>query len=473
MQLNIGYIGVDQICFTGNKAAEYERGRKELLAHEKKFGFKLTAYPHTIITREEAEEAAAFFIKKGADFILVQNSSFAAGETILPFADTGLPIGLWAVPEPAKTGYLPLNSFCGINMYGSILANYRKHRDVKYKYFFGYASDAEFAERLRLTAAALLAVKRFKKAKVALVGGIAPGFNDLYFDERVIEKLLGTNIQRNHSYEEIKKLAESYTDAQIADYLTESMKPYKKMCAGAKKDMPINARFLKAHEDFASEYGYEGLAISCWPKIQADFGACACHSLAKLNQRGIVAACEGDIPGALGMLLLKYLSGDKVTTLLDLVSYDEADETMQLWHCGPTAECFADEDGIMLSTIHEHTNKEGTETRDLRYVHDMNIKPGAATVACFCKDFSEMFIASGVFCANKKERFHGSAGWLGEMTVNRKPIGAKDMISTIMSRGIQHHFPVILGDYTKELMEFAAWLGLPGIENVSYEDYKK
>ena len=471
MQLKIGYIGVDQICFTGDKAKEYNEGRDALQRYADEFDFVLEAYPDTIITREEAEEAVRYFAAKGADFLLVQNSSFAAGETILPLAKLGLPLGLWAVPEPASSGYLPLNSFCGINMYGSIITNYLKHHNLRYKYFFGHATDASFAARLRVTVKALSAIKNLRHSKVALIGGIAPGFNDLYFDERVIEKLLGVNVQRNIEYADIRQLAVSYTDDEIASYITECLKPYKRMTDGAQKQVHSNARFLKAYYDFAESGGFDALAISCWPKIQSDFGACACQSIAKLNQRGVPAACEGDLPGAIAMLLLMYLSDGGITTLLDLVSFDESDETMQLWHCGPTAESFADASGIALSTICEHTNREGTEERHLRYVHDMNIKAGAASLACFCNDFTKMFISGGTFIDYEKERFHGSAGWLGNMHINRKRVGARDMINTIMSRGIQHHFPVVLGDYSKELLEVAAWLRLPTIESVPYEDY--
>jgi len=300
----IGLIGLDQICFTGDKRAEYERAKKELSGLQQKLGFTLAAYENTIITRAQAEEAVVFFKNARVDFLLIQNASFAAGETILPLAKMGLPLGLWSIPEPAAKGVLPLNSFCGVNMYASIVTNYLKEHRIKYKYFHGYASSARFIERLSVTVKALDSIKQLRGAKVALIGGIAPGFNDLYFDERVIEKKLGVNIQRNHEYGEIRDRAVSYSQEEIAPYITECLSGYSSTCEGAEHNIITNARFLKAYEDFAAENKYDALAISCWPKIQAEFMTCACHSVAKLNQLGIPAACEADIPGALGMLLL-------------------------------------------------------------------------------------------------------------------------------------------------------------------------
>ena len=471
MTLKIGFIGVDQICFTGDKAAEYARGKRELSALAERLGFAITAYGNTIITRGQAEEAAGFFAREGIDFLLVQNSSFAAGETILPLAKLGLPIGLWAVPEPRESGYLPLNSFCGVNMYASIITNYLKHHNVKYKYFFGHGDDPRFVERFSITIRALMAIKKLKQSRVALIGGIAPGFNDLYFDERIIEKKLGVNIQRNHEYEEIKSRALSYGQPVIDAAAEKELTRYKTVCAGAAENIQMNIRFTKAYQEFAAEYGYDALAISCWPKIQDDFMACTCQSMAALNSLGVPAACEGDLPGALAMLLLKYLSGGQVTTLLDLVSFDERDDTIQLWHCGPTALEFANSKGANLDVIEQNVDETGVEKRRLRYVHDMVIREGDATIAMFLGDFDSMCVAEGAFIGRDKKTFLGSAGWLGAMRLNGKPVSALDMIHTILTLGIQHHYPVIMGRYTKELIEVAAWLGLRLVEKAEYTDH--
>ena len=63
------------------------------------------------------------------------------------------------------------------------------------------------------------------------------------------------------------------------------------------------------------------------------------------------------------------------------------------------------------------------------------------------------------------------------VTVNPKSghelesITAKDLVNTILCTGFQHHFPVIKGDYTAEIKEFAAWLGLAPIKKIPYADY--
>jgi len=153
------------------------------------------------------------------------------------------------------------------------------------------------------------------------------------------------------------------------------------------------------------------------------------------------------------------------------VAFDELDDTVQLWHCGPTALPFANRDGAGLDFLPENTDAKGKNKRYLRYVHDMTIKGGDATIAMFCNDFDKMFILDGKFIDHAKDRFAGSAGWLGGMSLNRKGIGATDLINTILTLGVQHHYPVVMGNYSKELMEVRAWLGIGAIEALAYEDY--
>jgi L-fucose isomerase-like protein len=64
-----------------------------------------------------------------------------------------------------------------------------------------------------------------------------------------------------------------------------------------------------ALKEIAGAHGLDALALKCFdllPVLQNT----ACFALAKLSKDGIVAACEGDIISALGMLLLWELTGE-------------------------------------------------------------------------------------------------------------------------------------------------------------------
>lgn len=467
-KLKVGLVGAMQINFPGDKWAQYNRAINELAALSNEMGFDFYYYPELIITREEAEKARKVLEAEGVEFLLIQNTSFAAGEAILPLAKMNAYIGLWAIPEPNTPGQVPLNSFCGLNMYSSIVSNYLKEYGIKYKWFFGFADNELFINRFKVTVKALTAIQKMKRSKVALIGGIAPGFNDLYFDERLGEKRLGVEIQRNHEFSEIRDLALSYKLSDLNTSLEMVTCGYKCTSEAAKENIEINARFYKAYVEFAEKYGYSALAVSCWPKMQDEFNAVSCSILGKLNQNGIPAACEGDLPGAVSMLFLKYISG-QTTTLMDLIAFDEKDETALLWHCGPSAVCFADEDGVCLRCHVQNTEDGKGNPQGL--INDLVFKPESSTLMRITGEWDKMFLVDGRFINKKKESWQGSRGWLGELKLNSENISIRDFMNTILVQGFQHHYPMIFGNAAEELMEAAAWLGLSTVEKVGYRNY--
>lgn len=114
-KLNVGLVGTYQTNFIVSlalKDLEESIQAMEKLAKESEFNF----YPirEALTTRKDAEKARRELEDKGIDFLLIQNSSFSAGEIILPLARMNAHLGLWAVPEPTQEGPLPLNSFCAI-----------------------------------------------------------------------------------------------------------------------------------------------------------------------------------------------------------------------------------------------------------------------------------------------------------------------------------------------------------------------
>lgn len=102
----------------------------------------------------------------------------------------------------------------------------------------------------------------------------------------------------------------------------------------ADETLETNARFSLAYDDFIKEYGYDAIAVSCWPKFQDEFQYSVCAVVGGLNDKGIPTACEGDLTSAISMLLLKYLSDD-VGMLMDMGAFDQADDTVLMCTAAP------------------------------------------------------------------------------------------------------------------------------------------
>lgn len=474
-QLKIGFAGSSQTNFGGGAAGGKEKlfcdSADELRLLAKEMDFSLYVYPGTMVTGEDAARAKAVFEKEHVDFLLIQTTTFSAGEVILELAKINAALGIWALPEPSAKGSIfinSINSFCGLNMFGGIIYSYLKDYDIKYKWFYGNPRDELFLKRFRITVRALAAIKQMRRSKVALVGGIAPGFNDLYSDERLAQKRLGVTINRGHEFSEIKQRAAAYSSEELESVQTEALGGYGNTAEASQGNLDIHIRYYKAYSDFCREYGYDAIAVSCWPKMQDELDGLSCSVVGKLNQNGIPAACEGDLPGAVSMLMQKYLA-EYPPTLMDLSGLNEEDQTVLLWHCGPAPECYTCENGASLKYSVQPAGTE--ETKTIGLISDMVFSAQPVTVMRFTGEWDSMFLLDGHVVPEQKDSPEGSRGWVGGLRLNRRSITVRDLINTILVKGFQHHYPLVTGDITEELMEVAAWLGLKPLEAVAYENY--
>jgi len=81
-----------------------------------------------------------------------------------------------------------------MNMHGRRTDNYRKDLRINFKWFFGDVKSKLFLDRFNLTIDVLAALKSLSCSRLGLIGGIAPGFYDPYFDERKLGSIYGVSV---------------------------------------------------------------------------------------------------------------------------------------------------------------------------------------------------------------------------------------------------------------------------------------
>ena len=462
----LGLAGTMCDNFDGGKYDAYAKSaaRVKALCEENNAAF--CHYPKLLLTTADAVDAAAFFEKEKVDFLLIQTTTFPGGEMILKLARAADKFGLWALPEASYDGSNFLhsnNSFCGINMFASILKNYV--RDVPYKWFFGRHDDERFLRRLTVTIKSLSAIKKMSQSRVALVGGIAPGFNDLYFDERLAAKRFGVDIRRGHEFSEIKERAYAYSNAEAKELAAAFAEGSRKGGDVTDRHMEMSGRYYQAYVDFCRDNDIDALAVSCWPQIKPDI--LACSIIGKLNENGIPASCEGDLPGAVSQLFLHAITG-KPTALMDMAGFDEADDTVLMWHCGPAPASYANACGNCLTCSYQ-PNLAG-ETLSYGLINNMEMKPGPVMFTRFTGEWDKLFLAGGTIAEGKKSP-DGSRGWVGGLSWNRRNVSALDFTNSILVNGFQHHYPMTMGDVSQEMLETAGWLGLTMLPFAGYEEH--
>ena len=187
------------------------------------------------------------------------------------------------------------------------------------------------------------------------------------------------------------------------------------------------------------------------------------------SEDGIAVSCEGDVQGSISMLLLNYLSElEQSSTLLDLATFDEKADAVLMWHCGVTPRHFANSEGIKWvdhSTLGRKTkNKYGV-------AGDQVFKPQMTTTTYLGDNGKRILILNSEIFEHTNKGFDGTRGWFKNIYLNRKKISSKDLINTLNIYGHEHHYAVGSGDFSKELLEFAAWNDLMLVKNVPMVDY--
>lgn len=468
-QPKIGLVGMMSHPFRGDKENYFSNDAVELQRLSHTLGFDLKVIPEGIYGFEDAVKSAGILEKWGADIILVQSSSFASGDFIGPFAQTGIRIGLWAVPEgtPSPEGGLPLNSFTGLNMNNSLLRRYYSGYPHPVKWFFGRVKNPFFIDRLQVTVSALRAVLNLRGARIGLVGGVAPGFNHLIIDPKDYQSKLGIQV-KSFDLEAVLDKAKQVGPGDALDRTaTAFLLPGVQLSPGMKHHLLESAKLQIAFEALAKDQGLDAVAVSCWPRFQVETGVAICSLVGQLNTLGLVTACEGDVPSAVGMLALHYLTNGEVVTLMDLVSIDPEDDSILLWHCGPTSPILANSDGVRMESLWLFDGERGEK---MGLHNDLVLKAGEVSVVGFTPNLDGLLVLAGETDPSKPS-YRGSRGWLKQIKIHGQPADTGSLVETLMNTGFQHHYPLAYGDLTSAAIEMGAYLGIPAIKPHPYTEY--
>ena len=465
----VGLAGAVHPNMPGDDVGVYRKVSESMKEMQQRLNFELVVHEKPIKWEQDGMEARAFLESRQVDFTLIFCPSLPFGRAILPLVRTNSYLGVWSLPEPTSSGVLQLNSFCGLNMVGSIIAHYFREYDIPFKWFYDYPETDLFQERFSITLRAMQAIKLLKNTRIGQIGELADGFENMYTDERVLEKKFGLYIQTRHTVEDIVARAKAYelkaVEEELKQYTAEG-----RWGRVSSHEMEKMARLSLALMDFAEEHTYNALAISCWSKFQQVYDIAVCAPMSRLNQAGIVAPCEADVAAAANMLIFKGISGQPAS-LNDLVALDEQDQSLNLWHCGVAAKCWADARGI---TWDEHFNIGSYDDKQhwdgSGAVASMQFKPENVTICTMDNDFDNFFIMTGDVMPDK-EAYYGSSGWVTNLKMHGESLSIRDLINTISVNRINHHYPTAFGNLTNELCEFANWKKINILKKVPYQPY--
>lgn len=180
----------------------------------------------------------------------------------------------------------------------------------------------------------------------------------------------------------------------------------------------------------------DAITVECFPMVQKD-SVTACLPLAKFNNDGIPAGCEGDLTAIAGMMLCKELTG----TIPWIANINKVtDEVCMFSHCT-----------IAPSLVSEFSVKSHFETGVGTAIQG-NFKDDLITIFRFDRHLSKMFIATANITGRPKSD-----------TACRTQIEVKlteNEVKLLQHRPLGNHHLIFPGDCKKLLQFVCEFLGI-------------
>jgi len=466
--LKIGYVGVAFTSYYAEEHDQYKRAIDGLSDLAERLSFELVPIRYAVTDLDLAEQAARELTAARVDFLMIECATVASGELLPPLARVAKKVGIWGTPDPHQEGPIQLHSLVSVNHYTSIIDKYLGTEGPDVKWFFGHVDDPEFVRRFEITARALGALKHLAQARIGWIGGTSPGFYNMNFDADAIRDRLGTEIVE-HEFADIVALSAA-ADTGKAEQVVRELTAAAADVRTSDELMLKGAQLYLALKEIAETNRYSALAVQCWPKFQDFMEIAPCMAYSWLgSEDGFAVSCEGDVPGAISMLLLNELSDRSgSSTLLDMTALDKADGSILMWHCGVSPRHFANADGI---TWIDHPTLGRKSPATFGVAGDQVFAAQDATIAYVGRDAFELLIVGTRIEERAVKGFDGTRGWFTDFRLNGEPIELDDLVNTLLVSGHAHHYAVAQGDLTAELLEAAAWLDMGTIDRIVYKDH--
>lgn len=460
-KLNVALAGTFRSNFQGDMRGVLNKSIAQLEKLSTDLNFNFFPVREGMETLEDARRVSKQLDNQDIDYIIIQNSSFADGDMLLPFLESSARLGVWAVPETTESGPLPLNSICAMNLYMSEVDIYAPEYNKPVKWFYGFADDQDFIQRLTVTLRALTALKNLQESRILMIGEHAPGFHNLAFNEDKVKEMYGVEV---HKIE----LEEFYSEFQIVhsqEHETAKVSELKAQAAVVKASQEHLQKAVSVEKTFyrlLEKYESNGLAVQCWPHIPEKLGVMVCSSMGRIMEGYCTSGCEGDVMGVISSLALKFLSNSD-PMLMDLSAWDKQEDAIYTWHCGNNPDCWYDSNGFSLEN---HFNR-----KTVGVVREGRFKSTEVTMLRMFDNKDTALVASGEMFERDKPHYKGSGGWFRNIKINDKPVDTQDFLNTIFVNSVPHHLAFIDVDRKNELLELIQWLGLQSMEPIEYKPY--
>lgn len=450
-----------------------ECGMDELPAAMEKGALKLkerlekdceVLYPFLIKNETDAAKAGKVFLENEVDMVLMYHATYIddmmsvalINEIKGIFPVLFLSQGLSGIPD--SFSLIESGTCWGVNSAAQLPSSFKRlWPGFNHGFVFGHIeNDAAIAEIVQYARAAGC-VKNLKGKKIGLLPHRSAGvpMYDTFPDETRMMGQTGIKIvflYINELLEGMKKVKDSETDNLIKELykICDVVEP-------TEEEIALAARQAVALERLVQKREVDALAIDMFPGLTPICGMIPCVGMARLIDKGIVVATEGDLSVSVAGLIIKELCGKPVHFFENLM-FDEEKNWVLGGHEGGSA-------GFSMA-------KRGTrpKLRNTQYINfgkvpgapfngvlpEFITDPGPVNLLTLfrCEGGYEFRLARGESVDTHPRDVHF------EHTVFKPNVSLKNYFSRIAEAGTCHHFALVHADISGEIEKVAEILNM-------------
>ncbi len=270
---------------------------------------------------EDAKRCADLFKKNrdNLDGIVVTLPNFGDERAIantLRLAELHIPVLVHAFSDDSQRMTIAdrRDSFCGKM---SVCNNLRQYK-LKYsltKLHTVNPKSSDFAQDLQTFLSTCRIVKGLKRARIGAIGARPQAFNTVRYSEKLLE-YSGITVETMDLSEILGHANRLDNQAQQVRDKLASIQSYTETKGVPEESLYKMARLGCAIDNWCHAQSITATAIQCWTALEEFYGVVPCTLMSMMSDSLNASACETDVAGVLGMIILQFASGQP-SALLD------------------------------------------------------------------------------------------------------------------------------------------------------------
>ncbi len=293
-------------------------------------------------TPEEGRKALELFKKEDVQGVIIANMNFGhetSVGTLLSGLRKDMPILHFSTRSGpiSEQGNRSTDTWCGQFMTSSAI----KRRGFKFEHIrTGNPEEQHVLDKVETFVRACTAISQFKGARFLQIGTRPTGFESQFFSEEKMQRDYGQMLIPINQDDEFEYIDAISPDDPEVLKLVEEIRAEAGIVTEELPDSLVNqARLELALTKLYKEHQASAMAVTCWERLQKTYHIAACSTFARLNNKGIVTACEVDVLGGVTMMIMNACAmGDTPSDFIDWTDLHPTEKNVWLaWHCGNAA----------------------------------------------------------------------------------------------------------------------------------------